>query len=349
MTIKNITIYNLMTLRVLVAFILSLSALMTTTFPISSFASTSKRVNKSSDNSYIGILVPVSPSNYHLLTDYFIKNKTVQIEKFTYEVGHIYGVPVVLCIQPFGGVATRAISAQLMIDNFNVKALFYPGTSGAHLPPSKMQIGDIVVGTKQVNYSNFYMSPKGIIVPDEFKGKSSLGKYLNIYINNTLERYVACSAAAVDNKTTIPKWVNGKYSTRKPSIFYYGIQGTSTMFVADKIFVKKVNRIFHVIDGDGDWYSALVARLSDIPFIEVSTISNSIYEYSGRGFPLREGHSQSASQIAQNISDKIVIRIIKKHGYNILNANYKYPIRSPYPAYFYLTPINPEGITSECN
>ena len=121
------------------------------------------------------------------------------------------------------------------------------------------------------------------------------------------------------------------------------------MFVADKIFVKKVNRIFHVIDGDGDWYSALVARLSDIPFIEVSTISNSIYEYSGRGFPLRERHSQSASQIAQNISDKIVIRIIKKHGYNILNANYKYPIRSPYPAYFYLTPINPEGITSECN
>ena len=301
------------------------------------------------NKSYLGILIPVDPPHYMTIYKHFYKTRTVIVGHFIYQVGTIYGVPVILYTQPFGGESTRLIGSQIMIDHFNMKLLFYPGTSGAHLPPSKMQIGNIVIGTKQVNYGDFYMANNGNIDADEFSGKSSMGKYLYLYINPTLERYAACAATSIQKKFKLPAWINANYMPNKSNIFYFGVQGTSTMWVTNKSFVTKLDHVFHVIDGDGSWYVALAARLANIPFIEISTISNSIYEYNDRGFPKQKNHLHSSQQIAQDISDNVVLQIIKHHGQQLLSKTYNYPPDNPYPAGYYNTPKNSRGILDKCN
>lgn len=297
---------------------------------------------------FLGILVPIGPAHYSTIMNKFRKLKAVHIGKFIYQIGTIYNAPVVICIQPFGGEYTRALTAQVMVDHFNIRALLYPGTSGAHLPPKEMHIGDIVIGTKQVNFGDFYMSPMGKIYPDEFSGKSSLGDYQNFYLNPQLEKYVACAALSVKDNEQLPQWINGKFPIRKPQIFYYGIQGTSTMWLADKAFMQKTDDVFHEVDEDGDWFSATVAKLANIPFIEVSTISDSIFEFTHNGVPTQGKHNRSASQISQDVSDNIVLKIIKNYGYKLLKDKYDYPTGNPYPAYYYKTPTNPHGILNEC-
>ncbi|WP_239058559.1 hypothetical protein GL267_003675 [Acidithiobacillus ferrianus] len=300
------------------------------------------------NNAYLGLLIPVGPAHYAVIMKEFKKNRSVQIGHFKYQIGHIYGIPVVICVQPFGGEYTRAITAQVMVDHFKIKALLYPGTSGAHLPPGKMHVGDVIIGTKQVNFTDFYMSPTGKITPDEFSGKSSLQDYQYFYLNKKLEKYTACAAQQVVDREKLPSWINGKFKTANPTIYYYGIQGTSTMWLADKSFIKKTDDVFHEVDEDGDWFSATVAKLEGIPFIEVSTISDSVFEFSGNGVPPRDGHRQSAAQITQDISDKIMLRVIELYGGDLLNRKYVYPSRNPYPVQFYETPTDPRGLTDNC-
>lgn len=306
------------------------------------------RISDRNSNAYIGLLIPVGPAHYAVIMKKFKKIKSVRIGQFEYQIGSIYKIPVVICIQPFGGEYTRALTAQVMVDHFKIKALLYPGTSGAHIPPGKMHVGDIVIGTKQVNFANFYMSPTGKITPDEFSGKSSLRDYQYFYLNKKLEKYTACAARYVSDREALPSWINGKYKIQKPAVYYYGIQGTSTMWLADKSFIKKTDDVFHEVDEDGDWFSATVAKLAKIPFIEVSTISDSVFEFSGNGVPPRGEHRKTASQITQDISDKIILRVIKTYGYNLLNKKYSYPLRNPYPVSFYRTPTDPRGLIDAC-
>ena len=299
-------------------------------------------------NGYLGLLVPVGPAHYGVILKKFKKIKSVHIGQFDYQIGSIYKIPVVICIQPFGGEFTRALTAQVMVDHFNIKALLYPGTSGAHLPPGQMRVGDIVIGTKQVNFGNFYMSPTGSLVPDEFSGKSSLQDYQYFFLNKKLEEYTACAAQYVADREKLPSWINGEFKVQKPEIYYYGIQGTSSMWLADKSFIKKTDDVFHEVDEDGDWFSATVAKLANIPFIEVSTISDSVFEFNGNGVPPQGAHRKTASQITQNISDKIMLRVIKICGHNLLHKEYGYPSGDPYPNYFYQTPTDPRGLVDGC-
>lgn len=298
---------------------------------------------------YIGLLVPIGPSNYEVLLSHFHKLKQVKIHNFTYQIGTMYKIPVIICIQPFAGVLTRALSAQVMVNHFHVKALLYPGTSGSHLPLSEMHIGDIVIGTENVNYENFYMNPKGQIKAGEYSGTAGLGKYQYLYINPLLERYAACAALSVKKKTKLPHWINGSFRTRKINIFYYGIQGTSLMWVTDMRFMKRIDHVFHAVDEDGDWYSALVARMANVPFIEVSTITDSPYEFPGRGLPPTSGHVESGQQIVQNISDRVILKIIKNYGRDLIKNKYPYVVGNPYPWLYYRTPLNPRGITNQCD
>ena len=311
-------------------------------------AQADQKLSGPGSSGYLGLLIPVGPAHYTVILKKFKKIKSVRIGQFDYQIGSIYKIPVVICIQPFGGEYTRALTAQVMVDHFKIKALLYPGTSGAHIPPGQMHVGDIVIGTKQVNFANFYMSPTGDITPDEFSGKSSLQDYQYFYLDKKLEKYTACAAQYVSDREKLPSWVNGKFKIKKPEIYYYGIQGTSSMWLADKSFIKKTDDVFHEVDEDGDWYSATVAKLANIPFIEVSTISDSVFEFSGNGVPPQGVHRKTASQITQDISDKIMLRVIKIYGHNLLYKKYNYPSRDPYPSYFYQTPTDPRGLVDGC-
>ena len=265
---------------------------------------------------YLGLLIPVGPAHYVVILKKF-KKKSVRINQFYYKIGNIYKIPIVICIQSFGGKYTRALAAQVMVDHFKIESLLYPGTSGAHIPPVQMHVRDIVIVNKQVNFANFYMSPGGDITPDEFSGKSSLQDYQYVYLNKKLEKHTACAPQYVSDGEVLPSWINGEFEIQKPEIYYYGIQGTFSMWLADKSFVRETGDVFHEADEDGDWYSATVAKLKNIPFIEASTISDSIFEFSVNSVPPQGTHRKTASQITQNISDKIILMVIKIYGHNL--------------------------------
>ena len=300
----------------------------------------------------LGILAPVGPPDYTELMKHVSVEKTLTYGPFKFYVGKIGKIPTVICIQPFGGPVTRSMSAQVMSQHFNIKAFIYPGTSGAHLEPSQMIIGDVVLGAKNVNFANFFMTKTGELVPDEFTGESSMGRYGMLYANPTLLRYLACAAKRVSSTTRLPEWLNPGVRQDHPKIFYYGIQGTSTMWLGNKEFIKKTNQVFHEIDEDGDWFSAVVAAMYDIPFIEVSTISDSILEFpeTERGIPVppenlkKQGDKNNASVIAQGISYKIAVALINQFGEKILKAHYPTPVSNPFPDAWYADPTNPRDM-----
>lgn len=301
----------------------------------------------------LGILIPIGPPNYTVITSRFrlIKKRTYGL--FTFYIGSINRIPVVYCIQPFGGEFTRSLTAQSMAIHFNLKALIYPGTSGAHVAPPKMLIGDIVLGAKQVNFGNFFMSKTGKIIPDEFNGVSSMGHYDVLYMNPRLLKHLACAAKYVATTTHIPTWLDNPYTHEIPTVYYYGIQGTSSMWLANKEFINKTDSVFHEMDEDGDWFSAVVAAIYHIPFIEVSTISDSILQLpnTARGIAIapkiiRKDGGESASVIAQNISDEIAVKFITTYGEKILTQRYRTPQKDPYTSIFYNDPTNPQNLLS---
>lgn len=298
---------------------------------------------------YLGILIPIAPQHYGAILQKFKILKVIKIHSFVFEEGTIYKVPVVLAVQPLGGNLMRALLAQTMADNFDIKAFIYPGTSGAHISFPEMHIGDVVINTKSVNFGDFYMNPDGKMVADEYDGVSSLGKYLNQYINPTLEKYAACAASRVAAITQLPAWINNQHREMRVHIFYYGIQGSAPMWVTNKPFMRKTDHIFHEMDEDGGWYAGLVARMDNIPFIEISTITDSPFEFAGRGLPLQDGHRRSGQQVVQNISDMVALKLIKEYGISILHGEYPYPKKNPFPALYYRTPLNPRKLLESCN
>lgn len=300
----------------------------------------------------LGILVPIGPPDYSVLMSEFVKEKTLKYGPFTYFVGTLKKVPTVICIQPFGGPVTRAMSAQAMLTHFNIKALIYPGTSGAHLEADQMVIGDVVLGAKHVNFANFFMTKSGDLIPDEFTAESAMGRFNMLYANPTLLHYLACSATEVAAKAKMPDWVNPGVTQAHPKIFYYGIQGTSTMWLANKAFIHKTHQVFHELDEDGDWFSAVVAAMYDVPFIEVSTISDSIFEFpdTERGIPVPPKptdpgvHVKNASVLAQDMSNRIAVALIGRYGEKILKGHYPTPETSPVPDAWYADAANPRDL-----
>jgi adenosylhomocysteine nucleosidase len=298
----------------------------------------------------IGILIPVGPPDYAVIFDALEHARRETAGPFEFRSGTIAGVPVVLNVAPTDGIVARSLAAEEMLHHYNVRAFVYAGTSGGHLPPHDMRIGDIVLGAKHVDFSNFFMGKDGHIEADEFAGfQPGLRHFAALYAQPRLLGDLACSARRVATATTLPAWLNPGFPRVHPDIFYYGIQGTSTMWLADTAFIAKTMALFHEIDEDGDWYSAFVALLYRVPFIEVSVISDSIEEFpqTARGNPARPpGAGPAANVIAQRLSNRIVIDLIAHDGRDILRAGPGTATRDPFPATAYATPKDPRSLLS---
>ena len=298
----------------------------------------------------IGIVIHIGPPHYGAITRHVADMRTRRYGPFIFHTGTIGKIPIVYCIQPFGGEFTRSLSAQAMAIHFHLKAILYPGTSGAHVAPPRMLIGDVVLGAKQVNFGNFFMTRSGRLRADEFHGVSSMGKYMTAYLNPRLLKDLACSARRVASATTLPAWLNKGYRQTTPRIYYYGIQGTSSMWLANKAFMAKTDSVFHEVDEDGDWFSAVVSALYKIPFIEVSTISDSILElpHTRAGIPrppsAAGSRTISASAITQNVSDAIMMSFIRHYGRDLLTETYATPFSDPYKRARYKHPTAPHGL-----
>lgn len=294
----------------------------------------------------LGILIPNHPPDYSILFDALTQDATEHLGPFEFRIGRIANVPVVLVLPPADGPLMRSLAAQSMFEHYNVKAVIYPGTSGAHLGPDQMRIGDIVLGAKNVDFGNFFMSKTGEVVGGEFDAPGKPRRFREFYLDPQLLGYLACSASRVAAHTQLEPWANPVYKREVPQIFYFGVQGTSTMWLANPEFIAKTHQVFHEIDEDGDWYSNLAATLYHVPFIEVSVISDSILEFpeTERGLPKPPEKQESTGLLAQRISNRIAIDLIDHFGKQILGGKFSVPQESPFPAGYFADPTHAQEL-----
>lgn len=299
----------------------------------------------------VGILVPKGPPDYGLLLDAVEKPAHVHDGPFDFETGTIAGTPVVLIIQPAAGEVLRALGAAAMIRDFNLRVLLYPGTSGGHLPKGEMAPGDIVLGAKNVDHGNYYLAPDGHIEAGEFTARMPGQAYVGpLYASPALLPLLACSASRVAAATTLPDWVAPVRSDKHPQVFFFGIQGSSTIWSDNQAYTKATMAVFHEIDEDGDWYSNLEATLYKVPFLEVSVISNSVFAFpaANHGTPAGPASEPNSHVLAQRISNRTVLDLIRRDGSELLGATFTDPSVTPYPEANFNTPRDPKGLLEGC-
>jgi adenosylhomocysteine nucleosidase len=274
----------------------------------------------------LGILMPLYPPDRSIIIGAMTSLKTETFGPFIYQTGTIDGVPVVVNVAPGKGPLLRSMGAADMLHRYNIKALLYPGTSGAHLGPKEMVVGDIVLGAANVDFGSFFMAKDGAVLPHEASevtsGQKSFG---TLYLDPRLLARLACAAYRTASAAALPAWLNPNVPRAKPEVFYYGTQGTSTMWLSNTDFIGKLHRAFGEIDEDGDWDSNMVAVLYKVPFIEVSGISDSILEYADTktGVPATPaGAPKSASQITQDLSNLVLLDLIRHDGAEILRGGF---------------------------
>lgn len=287
----------------------------------------------------LALLIPVGPPDYAVILDAFHSTHDETDGPFRFRAGTIGGVPVVLSIAPVDGPLARSLAAEEMLHHFNIKAFLYAGTSGGHLNPSEMRVGDIVLGAKNVDFTNFFMARDGSFEVGSFASvQPTIKHYDSLYADPILLGFMACSAKRVASATELPAWINGKLPRLHPDIFYFGVQGTGTIWMADKGFIDRTMAVFHEIDEDGDWYSNLVATLYHVPFIEVSIIANSTVEFpaTSHGLPVKPASEPvGSSVIAQRLSNRIALDLVEHFGPRMLKGSFTTPETDPFPAGVY--------------
>ena len=297
-------------------------------------SSTSAQNEVLSEEPAIGILLPVGPPDYSVIMNALKVDRKDVYPAATYWSGTISGVRVVVSLPIEDGVLMRSLAAQEMLHHYRIKAFLYPGTSGAHLGPDAMRVGDIVVGAEHVDFGNFFMARDGSLINDEFGHDPASARRSTLYMNPALHAMLSCSARRVAGETALPAWLNPKIPRERPDVFYYGKQGTSTMWLANKDFIEKVLDLSGAIDEDGDFYSAKVAEIYNIPFIEVSTISDSILEFpeTKQGYPEHPAGAPRASIVAQTISNHVALDFIENYGKEIVSGadTFETPEQDPY-------------------
>lgn len=86
---------------------------------------------------------------------------------FQFTMGDIDGVHVVLSSPPpIGSFSLTGIDTYLLVRIFKPGIMIDPGTAGSHLP--QLSMGDVVVGARVVNFSNYMTKASGTIVPGQF-------------------------------------------------------------------------------------------------------------------------------------------------------------------------------------
>ena len=300
----------------------------------------------------IGVLIPKGPPDYALWYDNLHDRHEITDGPFHYQTGTVSGVAVVLTVQPTDGEVMRALGAITMIHDFNLRTVLYSGTSGGHLPKGQMSVGDIVLGAKNVDHGNYYLSPKGDIEAGEFNAmQPGMLHYGPLYADPQMLSMMACSATRVASQTAVPAWFAPVKQDSHPQVFYYGIQGSSTIWSDNKAYTDATMKVFHEIDEDGDWYSNLAATIYKIPFIEVSIISNSIYAFPERdhGTPAQPAGEPNSHIFAQRLSNRIALDLIAHYGQSLLTGTFTEPTVDPFPPGVFEQPTNPQTLLANAS
>jgi adenosylhomocysteine nucleosidase len=171
-----------------------------------------------------------------------------------------------------------------------------------------------------------------------------------LYASPVLLKLLACAASRVAADTKLPSYVAPVREDAHPQIFYFGIQGSSTIWSDNERYTRATMAVFHEIDEDGDWYSNLAATLYRIPFLEVSVISNSIFAFpnASHGTPDTPVGELNSHVLAQRISNRILLDLIRHSGKQLLASTFEDPFVDPWPEANFATPRDPHGLLESC-
>ena len=115
----------------------------------------------------VGIMLPASPDTYRQYTSVMTHKKQYHEGMFQFTTGDIDGVHIVLSSPPpIGSFSLTAIDTYLLERIFKPGIMIDPGTAGSHLP--QLSMGDVVIGARVVNFSNYMTKANGTIVPGQF-------------------------------------------------------------------------------------------------------------------------------------------------------------------------------------
>jgi nucleoside phosphorylase len=277
----------------------------------------------------VGIILPSSPNTYAQITAKMSKQKNYKEGFFKFTTGDIYGIPVVLSSPPpVGSFSLTAIDTYLMEKTFDPVFVIDPGTAGSHLPDLSM--GDVVIGARVVNFSNYMTKSDGKIVPGQFSSlvtddegyKQGNPNPEYIYANPELVRLAAVAATKVARFT--PANILSAPAGRRPWILAYGTQGSGDAWLRNIKQIKKSTQIFHEADEAGNYPIALVSTMNKIPFIEIHAISDAAMNVP----TVINQYFHQCSEYAQKRSNLIALKMIEiissekdgKVAYNLMGG-----------------------------
>lgn len=283
------------------------------------------------DGGYFGILMPLAPKNYEALLSHFKDDHVRKIGGYTFHIGKLSGFPVVACVQPVDGDATRALVAQKMMDTFPMRAMIYAGTSGSHL--KRLRIGDVLIARRVVDFGNYITTRSGKIVPGEFHDTESnaAGSGAMMYLYTSVPLSDLAYRAAVAMKLETPAWMNQNGKPGKTYIMNYGTQGSSAMWLRSPKAIRESDRIFHEADESGGYGTALASLINKVPFLELNVMSDNALQVPTQF----DEYFRKSSLYAQKVSYEIVVKMfemMKAEGVPSGLTQYRDMRRNPYPA-----------------
>ncbi|AEM46868.1 hypothetical protein Acife_0666 [Acidithiobacillus ferrivorans SS3] len=98
--------------------------------------------------------MPASPDTYRQYTSVMTNIRWYHEGMFQFTMGDI------------GSFRLTAIDTYLLERIFKPGIMIDPGTAGSHLP--QLSMGDVVIGARAVNFSNYMAKANGTIVPSQF-------------------------------------------------------------------------------------------------------------------------------------------------------------------------------------
>jgi len=282
----------------------------------------------------IGIILPSSPDTFSQYTSEMLHLKAYHVGMFTYTTGTIDHVPVVLSSPPpIGSFSLTAIDTYLMEKVFRPKMVIDPGTAGSHLP--LLSMGDVVIGARVVNFSNYMTEADGRIVPGQFsalvpdkEGYKDGNPNPEYLYSDPFLVHLAYSAAIAVAKYTPAEILHGK-TGRRPWVMKYGTQGSGAAWLRNVEQIKASTKIFHEVDEAGNYPIALISSINKIPFVEIHTISDAAMNVPTK----MDEYFHQCSVYAQDRSNKIVLAMIRKFApmQNAVTLKFGGGFVNPYP------------------
>ncbi|KPK67566.1 hypothetical protein AMJ87_13180 [candidate division WOR_3 bacterium SM23_60] len=218
---------------------------------------------------------------------------TDTVSSRVFETGTIHEIPCV-CVKAGVGKVNAAVTAELLIREYDVDAIIFTGVAGGIDP--LLYIGDIIISQKVVHHDF------GQIVPDSFVPWDTAGFRADSFLIS-----LAVQAAQQVEFEEVPKKIC-KETGRFPRVFV-GTIATGDQFISSEEKRKWIETTFHAacVEMEGAAV-AHVCALNKTPFVIVRSLSDLANEKADVEFELFAEYAAQTS----NLIVKEMLKIMKE-------------------------------------